>query len=170
MRYEDLTVENLRVRNIIPIYKQGNKVPASATLGWPAGSIFKLTNAVLGQTIDWINVGSAAGCLFVPAGPVIGGYGFAKAGQRFCTTGSATQNFRFDDVRASDIVLGAYSVSDDTDFIAAVKANDGNILWTLQNDPLAAHDLSWAILRSRCWPEYDIFAAGTFTTVGGDAV
>lgn len=170
MRHEELSIGRLRVGELIPDYRQGARVPASGRKGYLPGHEFFLTNAVLGQCMKWVNVGDLTGCLFVPAGPVIGGYGFAKAGQRFCTTGSATQNFRFDDARASDIALGAYSVSDDTDTIAAVKVNDGNILWTLSADPLAAHDLSWAILRSRCTPEYDIFAAGTIATVGGDAV
>lgn len=169
MRHEELTIGRIRTGEIIPDYRTVVKVPASGTKGYLPGQEFWLTNAVLGQSMKWVNVGDLTGCLFAPAGPVIGGYGFARGGTRFCTTGSATQNFRLDDARATDIVLGAYAVSDDTDNIAAVKVNDGNILWTLSADPLAAHDLAWAILRSRCYPDYDIFAAATVPTVGGAA-
>ena len=169
MRYEDLAVGQLRVEQIAPVYRQDQRVPPNGLKGYPVGHEIILSNAVLGQALKWVNVGSITSCLFAPVGPVIGGYGIALAGTFKCVTGSATQTIAQGNLRASDISLAEYSESDDTDQILSQIAADGKITATLGADPLVAHSMAFAVLRSRCVPEVDIFAAGTHVCVGGAA-
>jgi hypothetical protein len=165
---EFYTINRLQVKSIEPLPGLGsaNTIPASGLKGWETGAKFFKQGATLGQSIQWINVGDKTGCLFVPTGPVMG-YGFARGGYRAATTGSATQTFSVDDIRASDFSLAEYAVSDDTDQLLAQVTADGKITLTLGADPLAAHGLNWVVMRNKCVPDYDIFAAGTRTTVGG---
>lgn len=169
MRYEELSVGILRVKSMVPQFFSDQKVPASGLKGYAAGQEIYLSNAVYGMAGKWVNVGTVAGCLFTPVGPVMGGYGIARGGYRADTTGSATQNFTVDDIRASDLSLVEYSASDDNDQVLAQIPSDGKITMTLSADPLAAHGHNWLVMRSRCVPDYEIFAAGTVATVGGAA-
>lgn len=165
---EFYTVNRLQARSLEPLPGSSRTIPISGIKGWNKGARFYMRDCVLGQAYEWVNVGDTTGCLFVPVGPV-NGYGVAYAGYRAATTGSATQNFTVDEINAADIALAEFAVTDDNDQIAAVIANDGKVLLTLSADPLAAHGLNWLVLRNRCVPSHDIFAAGTVATVGGAA-
>lgn len=145
----------------------GTGLPADGGAGYAIGCEFIKSDAVNGQCAKWINHGTASSCAFRPDGPVLG-YGFhAGAGAVACSNG--VTSFVSGDVRirATDIQFLMYAVSDDSDQILAQKATDQVVTATLGADPLVAHSIRYATLRSGCIPEFDIFAAGKHTTVAG---
>jgi hypothetical protein len=148
----------------------GSSIPTAATAGYNPGAIFNLTNATLGQSTQWVNQGTADSCLFVPMGSVVG-YGINAAGGPVdCVNGSAASTLGQDLVMATDIAFSGHAVSDDNDQIISVIATAGkaNITSTASADPLTAHDYVWAALRNKCIPTWDVFAAGTTATAGGN--
>ena len=148
----------------------GSTIPTAGSTGYNPGAIFYLTNASLGQCPMWVNQGTAASCLFVPTGPVYG-YGAVSAGGPVdCVSGSAATTLGQDLVMETDIAFSGHAVSDDNDQIISVIATVGkaNITSTASADPLNAHDYVWAALRNQCIPTWDIFAAGTAATAGGN--
>ena len=149
----------------------GTSVPTSGATGYAVGAQFTLKGVTtLGQCVQWVNVGTTTSCIFVPTGPV-NGYGVNHVGLYDCTNGSTSSTFGQDLVRDTDIALAGHIISDDNDQIVSVIASSGKNYGTLvaSADPLVAHDYAWLTLRNKCVPEYDIFAAGTHTTVGGAA-
>jgi len=151
------------------IWSEGYVVPTTGTSGYVTGCKFILSTATLGQAAEWRNIGNEAYCLFVPDGNV-NGYGFATAGYKVFVSGTAglivPEPSRF---IATDIAFATHGATDDSDQIISVKATAGAVTITNSADPLSAHGAFFATLRNRCSPEYDIFAAGTHTTVGGNA-
>jgi len=148
----------------------GSTVPTAGTAGYNPGCIFYKTNASTGQALKWVNQGSITSCLFVPTGEVFG-YGIvAGGGPVDCVTGAAATILGQDLVMSTDIAFSGHVVSDDNDQILSVIATAGkaNITSTASADPLTAHDYVWAALRNKCIPAFDIVAAGTHTTVGGN--
>jgi len=148
----------------------GSTIPTAGTAGYNQGCIFYKTNASAGQALKWINQGSTTSCLFVPAGEVFG-YGIVAAGGPVdCVNGSAASTLAQDLVMETDIAFSGHAVSDDNDQIISVIATAGkaNITSTASADPVTAHDYVWAALRNKCIPAFDIVAAGTHTTVGGN--
>ena len=149
-------------------FAEGESVPASSQAGYSSGCKFILSNAALGQCAEWTNIGTASSCLFVPSGPVLG-YGVKYVGGPLdCTNGSTTSTMFTDLVTVSDLLFAGYFESDDNDQVQAnVPAGKNYALLTNSADPLVAHDFICAVLRNKCMPDWDIFAAGTHTTVGG---
>jgi len=147
----------------------GSTIPVAGSAGYNPGCIFVKSDVTLGQSIQWINVGTATSCVFVPTGPVYG-YGIRVAGGPLTsTTGSASQSISLQgSIMDSDIAFVGHEVSDDNDQIVAAIAAEGAILITGSADPLAAHGYNYASLRSKCTPRWDIVAAGTSTSVGGN--
>lgn len=150
------------------LFACGTTVPANSTAGYAAGAEFLKTDAALGQCARWRNQGTATSCSFRPDGPVIG-YGFAYAGDKLFVSGTAGLVCGYPVVHASDIAFATHSTSDDADQLISVKASTVGVTVTNSADPLSAHSAFYAGLRSGCTPAYDIFAAGTHTTVGGAA-
>lgn len=147
----------------------GTSVPANALAGYAVGCEFIKADAATGQCARWRNHGTAASSAFRPSGPVIG-YGFAAAGNRVFVSGTAGLIVPADGtVAGGDIALATHSASDDNDQIIAVLAANSSVTVTNSADPLSAHAAAWAVLRSGCTPGWDIFAAGTHTTAGGNA-
>jgi len=70
----------------------------------------------------------------------------------------------------SDYAIVGQSVSNDTDVIDKAIITANTLTLTLSADPSTAHAYNYAILRQNCIPDCEIFAAGTVTTAGGDAV
>jgi hypothetical protein len=148
----------------------GSTIPVAGSAGYNPGCIFIKTDVVLGQAPQWINIGTAASCTFVPTGAVYD-YGVKVAGGPLTsTTGSAAQSIPLQGlVMDSDIAFVGHEVSDDNDQISAVIADEGAIAITGSADPLGAHGYVYAALRNKCIPDFDIFAAGTHVTAGGAA-
>jgi hypothetical protein len=147
----------------------GTTVPATGTAGYEPGTIFCKTDAALGQAPIWRNIGSISSCLFVPEGN-LPGYGFKFAGILDCTNGSTTSNVLTDMADYRDLAFAGYYASDDSDQVqAAVTAGKSYLTLTNSADPLVAHDYQYAVLRNKCVPDWDIFAAGNHTTAGGNA-
>jgi hypothetical protein len=71
----------------------------------------------------------------------------AFAGTKTCVTGSATQSKTVTGLLATDIVISCYNTSDDADTILKVVPTADTITWTLSADPLAAHALTYVVLR-----------------------
>ena len=155
----------------------GSTIPTAGTTGYNPGCKFTLSNVSLGQCMEWVNLGTATSCLFVPTGLVYG-YGVAWAGGPVdCVNGEAATQYAVDgNVGLADICFAAHQVSDDNDQIigvacaeSTVPGEQNNLLITGSADPLTAHDYVYAGLKNKCVPKFDILAAGTHTTVGGAA-
>jgi hypothetical protein len=95
-------------------------------------------------------------------------YNFLVAGGFTALTGSATQAIPFVGFNASDIGFARMQTSDDTDTLNSVIAAAGKITVVESADPLAAHAYDFCMLRKGAWPSHRIYAAGSFTTAGGD--
>ena len=165
---DDASFGRIRVEH--SIQGQVANVPASGKTGYAPGAILLLRTPVLGQSVMWRNQGTMASCLFVPEGPVYG-YGFVVGGGPFdCTNGSTTSEVQEGNVISTDIPLVGHSASDDDDQVQAiVTAAKNYVLITGSADPLTAHDYVYGVLRSKCIPGWDIVAAGSHTSVGGNA-
>lgn len=148
----------------------GTSVPASGTAGYAVGCEFLLRNASLGQAFKWINHGTTASCAFYPVGPVFG-YGVNVAGGPVTSVGGdTTETISLEGIiTPPDYAIVGHEVSDDNDQIAKAYCSEGSIIITCSADPLTAHGYVYAGLRNKCVPGFDIFAAGTHTTVGGAA-
>jgi hypothetical protein len=72
----------------------------------------------------------------------------AYAGAFTCLTGSATQPITVTGALATDIPVVVYKTTDDTDLILKAVMTANTLTLTLQNDPLAAHSVQYAILRA----------------------
>ena len=149
---------------------EGTTVPVAGSIGYPTGTMFNLTSAVLGQAPLWINQGTEASSLFVPYGPVFG-YGITVAGGPVTSVGGDTTEIISLEgkIMDSDVAFVGHEVSDDNDQIVAAISGEGNITITGSADPSTAHGYVYAALRNKCVPDFDIFAAGTHTTTGGAA-
>lgn len=148
----------------------GTTVPTAGTSGYSPGCMFIKNDAALGQASQWINIGTAASCTFVPTGQVLG-YGINLAGGPVTSAGGdTTESIALQGlIMDSDLALVGHEVSDDNDQIVAAISAAGAITITGSADPLTAHGYVYAALRNKCVPEWDIVAAGTHTTAGGAA-
>ena len=145
----------------------GTSLPTAGTAGFAIGCEFWKTNAATGQCPKWRNHGTASSCAFRPVGPVIG-YGFNLAGGSVTSAGGdATEVITVPSIRSTDISFVNHAVSDDTDNILSQITANTTITIVGSADPSTAHGYYYGTLRSGCVPEWDIFAAGTHTTVGG---
>jgi len=146
----------------------GSTVPTSGVAGYNPGCTFTKTNVALGQASQWINMGTAASCLFVPVGPTYG-YGIKSAERSIASAGGDTTEVitRSGLIRSTDVAIVNHAVSDDTDQIVSAITADSAITIVGSADPSTAHAYSYALLQNRCTPAWDIVAAGTYTTTGG---
>jgi len=151
-------------------YDSGSTVPTSGTAGYNPGCLFTKSNASLGQAVQWVNMGTAASCLFVPIGSVYG-YGIKLAEGPVTSAGGDTTEVitRSGMILSTDLAIVNHEVSDDNDQIVSAMATDNTITIVGSADPSTAHGYNYALLRNRCVPEWDIVAAGTHTTAGGAA-
>lgn len=151
-------------------YDSGSVVPASGNAGYNPGCLFIKSDAVLGQASQWVNMGTATSCLFVPTGPVYG-YGIKLAEGPVTSAGGDTTEVitRSGLILSTDLAIVNHEVSDDNDQIVSAKATDNTITIVGSADPSTAHGYNYALLMNRCVPEWDIVAAGTHITVGGAA-
>jgi len=148
---------------------EGTTIPTNGGAGYAIGCRFVKTNAGAGQCMEWVNHGTASSCAFRPAGP-INGYGFNLANTTAFANGTAGLAVSLPAlVLASDIALASHATSDDNDQLISVLATLNTVTITNSADPLSAHSTQYALLRQGGFPGYDIFAAGTHTTVGGAA-
>jgi hypothetical protein len=157
------------IRALSDMY-EGDTIPVAGTVGYYPGAVFNLKDAALGQCANWINQGTYSSSLFVPMGPV-NGYGIKLAGGPVTSAGSDTAEVISLQglITDTDIAFVNHEVSDDNDQIVACISDEGAINITGSADPSTAHGYVYAALRNKCTPEWDIFAAGTHTTVGGGA-
>jgi len=150
----------------------GSTIPTAGTAGYNPGCKFTLTSAVLGQCTEWVNLGTAASCLFVPTGPVYG-YGFAIAGgpvdledAAALTTVSLPAK-----ILPGDLCLATKCVTTGADqfrSVAPTSGKDSLAITANAADPTNSMDAYYATLRNQCVPEYDIFAAGERVAITAD--
>lgn len=160
------------VKDASGYYYRGSvsSVPASGTAGYAVGCILTLTACVLGQHANWINMGTAASCIFVPYGycngyafEVVSSAGVASAG------GDATEVITDTRVVAGDLPFITVDVCDDNDQICGAVCTLNTITLTVTADPVAGNkEYNYAIPRDNAIGEYDIFAAGTYDCVTAD--
>lgn len=159
-----ITLDTTRYKSI----DSGSTIPTTGSVGYNPGCLFIKSDVALGQSIQWVNMGTAASCLFVPVGNVYG-YGIALAEGPITSAGGDTTEVitRSGLISATDIAIVNHEVSDDNDQIVAAVASDNTITITGSADPSTAHGYIYALLRNKCIPTWDIVAAGTHTTVSG---
>lgn len=155
-------------------YSTGSAIPTAATAGYSVGSIFLLEGAVLGQSANWINQGTAASCLFVPFGPV-NGYGCAFAGGPVDLEDAADETTVAlpGVIQADDICFASHLITAAADQFKTVGPSAGKdsllIDMAMGANPTDSMDAVYAGFRNKCTPEYDIFAAGERVCVDGDS-
>lgn len=159
-----ITFDTTRNKSMI----SGATVPTTGLAGYNPGCVFIKSAVSLGQAIRWINVGTAASCLFVPDGLTYG-YGISLAERSIASAGGDTTEVitRSALIRSTDIAIVNHAVSDDVDQIVSAITADNTITIVGSADPITAHSYSYALLKNRCIPEWDIVAAGTYVTTGG---
>jgi hypothetical protein len=164
------SIRNLMTADGFPTTEVGPTIPSAGTRGYAAGCEYVLPNASLGQCPRWINLGSKTSSLFVPNGPVLG-YGFVAGGGPVTSAGGdTTETISLEGIAMdTDLAVVGHEVSDDNDQIVAAISGEGNITITGSADPSTAHGYVYGLLRNKCVPMFDIFAAGTHTTAGGAA-
>lgn len=150
----------------------GSTIPAAGTAGYNPGCKFTLSNVSLGQCPEWVNIGTAASCLFVPTGLVYG-YGFALAGGPVDLTDAAalTTVALPAKIAATDLCLATKCVTTGADqfrSVAPTSGKDSLAITANAADPTNSMDAYYAALRNNCVPEYDIFAAGEYVAVADD--
>lgn len=104
---------------------------------------------------------------FVDAGRGLTAAGGATAGGD--TTETITRNLP---ASTTDLVLAGYNTTNDTDNqnpVSIIQTNRTSITAVMATDPSTAHNFDWMALRNGAAPAYQVFAAGNFTTAGGDA-
>ena len=144
----------------------GSSVP-SAKAGYAVGCVFNKTGAHAGP---YVNVGTTASCIFVKAASWLPAteYGFVEAKVMACATGvTAFVGVPRVPLVDSDLAFAEYATSDDSDQPVLVNVITDYVGATIV-DPLSAHSLSVAVLRAGGPANFEVFAAGTFTTAGGD--
>lgn len=102
---------------------------------------------------------------------VSGKYSFVAAGREATAGGATTEAIASTmPLQVTDQVYAEYSTTNDTDVFNKVIV-DGPFSLTslLSADPSTAHAIEWVAVREGGTPAYGVFAAGTFTTAGGDA-
>ena len=146
----------------------GAAVPDSRA-GEEPGEVFQKT--VGGRQGLYTNRGSARTNNFQRDAGMLSEYVFVDAGQTLLATGVTAPSIQTrTPVRASDLAFAEYCVSDDTDQPVLCKVNAyGNVGMTIV-DPLAAHAMTWVVLGLGRQETFAVFAAGTFASVGSDAV
>lgn len=147
------------------ISSSGAAVPTAATAGYAPGSVFILDDATLGKSLMWINQSTAASCLFVPFGPVMG-YGCAFAGGPVSLTDAADETYVSlpGIIRLGDLCFAQHAITDAADqFNTIVPASEDRLLinMAMSGNPTDSMDANFAGFRNKCTPTYDIFAAGT---------
>ena len=70
----------------------------------------------------------------------------------------------------SDFAIVGHETSGDTNTIDKAVITANTLTLTVSANPSTTHAYNYAILRQNCIPDYEIFAAGTITTAGGDTV
>ena len=68
----------------------------------------------------------------------------------------------------SDFAVVGQQASNDTDTLDKSVITANTLTITASANPATDHAYNYAILRENCIPDYEIFAAGTVTTAGGD--
>lgn len=151
------------------LFAYGTTVPASAGSGFAVGCKFILEDAALGQCPEWINIGSATSCLFVPVGPVVG-WGAVTGGHGGISVGGDATEYLYDiDISTDDIAFVEHGVCDDNDQVCGAVPGDGVITLTLTADPTAgAKQYNYMVLRENIVPTWDIFAAGERACLDAD--
>ena len=148
---------------VVFLLLKGTSVPTSATAGYAPGCRFTLTDAVLGQTMEWVNINTLASCLFVPTGPQIG-YGIAFAGGPVSLTDAADETYVSlpGIIRPTDICFATHCTTDAADqfkTVLPVAGSDdivtdgvGGLLidMAMGGNPTDSLDAEYMGVRNRC--------------------
>lgn len=155
------------IQNLVG-HHMGTSVPAAGTVGYKPGAVFILLDCVLGQSMTWRNIGTELSATFVPEGLVYG-WGFKHAGIKDATDGSTTDEVLLDLAEGNDLPLAGWFASDDNDQAQAyITAGKSFLQLKGSADPSTTHDYQWALMRENCIPDWDIFAAGSYTAQAAD--
>jgi hypothetical protein len=148
---------------------RGSSLPTAGSSGYAVGCQMIKTGSNAGLYVNTGTTTSSAFVAFSPAGG-IAQYACVAAVTDAAETGSATQTVTIPGINTADKVLGQYSTTDDTDYIAEIAITaDDTVTYVANADPLAAHVADVFCFRPGAEKVWDIFAAGSATTAGGDA-
>jgi len=166
----DMSTSYLVDSNGYYTYCTGSSIPTAGTANYAVGCRFVLEGCTLGQHANWINMGTATSCIFVPDGycngyafEVVSSAGVASAG------GDATETITDTRIVAGDKAFVTVDVCDDNDQICGAVCTLNTLTLTVTADPVAGNkEYNYAIPRDNAVGEYDIFAAGTYDCVAAD--
>lgn len=148
---------------------RGATIP-SAAAGYAVGGQFIKTGARPGL---YVNTGTVASSAFLPSGQVGGqsGYAIVDGGTTATAGGDATETITLKNpASAADLAFAGYSTTDDADeWVSQIVTNTTTLTTVATADPSTAHAADWFTVRQGANPVYEVFAAGNFTTAGGDA-
>jgi hypothetical protein len=148
----------------------GETVPADGAAGYAVGCVFVKSDAALGQVARYVNQGSTTSASFRSVGAAAGGYAIVAGGDVASIGGDATEVIPLQAVQApGDVAVVGHTLSDDNDQILAALASGGRLTILGSADPSTVHSYGFALLRAGGVPGFEVFAAGTHTTLGGAA-
>jgi hypothetical protein len=152
------------------LFAAGTTVPANAGAGFAVGCEFLKTDAVLGQCARWRNQGTTASCQFRPYGPVIGYGAYSYVSHVASAGGDATETLALPSLFGPwDITFTEHkTVGSSPVGLVGQALSNGTLTIKETADPSTDHIYNVLSLRNGCVPGYDIYAAGTHTTAGGD--
>lgn len=149
----------------------GATIPADASSGYAVGCELVITDAVLGMASRWVNIGTSTSSKFRSYGPVVGP-SIYKLVTQTSAGGDTTETILIQGIRqTTDISMIGHIISDDTDEIESqIIGLLDTITIVASADPVATNkNYAAAIVRSGCEPEWEIFAAATYDSIGGNA-
>jgi hypothetical protein len=149
---------------------EGTALPAAGSSGYATGCRLVRTDAVLGMSAEFVNMGTSSSSLFIPVTAPVNGYGVMTAGG-FITSagGDTTETLTIPNIMATkDISFVEHQTTNDTDQIVAQVVTANTITITGSADPSTAHAYAYAVIRQGAMPTWTVNAAGTQTSVGGD--
>jgi hypothetical protein len=151
------------------LWASGATVP-NAVAGYAVGAKFDKKSGGSAGTI-FVNMGTTASCSFVRSSPLPRSeWGCVEAKVTACSTGvTAFTTPTKALIKVTDIVAASYGASDDQDQLQLMSISAEDTILGKIVDPLAAHSIAWAAFRQGGPANFEVFAAGQHTTVGGQA-
>ncbi len=151
---------------------ESTSLPTVASSGFAPNCKLVLTNAALGMSAEWRNIGSNTSSMFIPVTGPVNGYGFGIVGSYYSVGGDATENIRVPGAMVtSDLAFVQHGIIDDNDTIAeATIVEDGEITLVGSVDPTDGNkQYQYFCLRQRVpFQTHLIKLAGTRAAVTAD--
>lgn len=161
----------LEVDDLGKVVKASGSTLPDSIAGFAIGATFLKNGG--GRQGVYVNCGTTASCSFVRTVASRTEYVIADGGRLAATAGGDATEVITPHVPLSstDLAFAGMSLTNDTDqFLSQIVTDINTVTVVGTADPSTAHGYDWLVLRQgNHQPRYDVFAAGNFTTAGGDA-